>query len=135
MRWRRSAKRQGSAITFSFWHRRECCGQPRLDAIPHCGWRDDRADTASQSAKPSLPEGNLRSKARLACDAKLGLTPLLGSQHTEHILCRGEIAVLAGTYCVFIAHRSRHALSFNSPRLIQLFMVPSGTLAFSANCS
>src|SRR6516162_9446261 len=82
----------------------------------------------------AAPRTQPRREARLAGETQLRKTPLLDWKHAEHIF-RGEIAAIASVYAVRIAHRSRHALSFRSPRLIQLFMVPSGTLDLWASSS
>ncbi len=50
------------------------------------------------------------------------------TEHAQYVFGGNEIAVVRRIYGVVLAHPSRQALSFNSPRLIQLFMVPSGTL-------
>ena len=109
--------------------------QAILDAGPDFGWRHDRGNRFRQSAKARLPERDLRREFGLSRHAELGGAPILGAEHAEHILGCGEIVAVATAYGVFVAHRSRHARSFNSPRLIQLFMVPSGTFAFAASSS
>ena len=74
-------------------------------------------------------------ESRFALDAQLGSAALRGGKHTENIFRGDKIAVLARTYGVVVVHRSRHARSFLSPRLIQLFMVPSGTSDLRASSS
>ena len=68
--------------------------------------------------------------------ARLDLAPLLGAEHAEDVFGREHAAFVLGCDMVdVVAHASRQVLSFNSPRRIQLFIVPSGTLMRSASCS
>ena len=106
-----------------------------LDAGPDFGRRNHHGNRFRQAAKPRLPERNLRREFGLARHAELRDAPILGAQHAEHIFGCGEVVAVVTAYGVFVAHRSGHARSFNSPRLIQLFMVPSGTFAFAASSS
>jgi hypothetical protein len=110
---------------------------------------DSRASMPSQTAAGGATEGtpsaNLprRASQKATSAAKQGSLASRNSarrrscrpEHAKHIFGSGQVVMVARTNGVFIAHRSRHVLSFNSPRLIQLFMVPSGTRAFSANSS
>ena len=92
----------------------------------------------TDSANPPRRVSQNATSARefgLARHAELRGAPILGAEHAEHIFGCGEVVTVVTAYGVFVAHRSRHARSFNSPRLIQLFMVPSGTFAFAASSS
>ncbi len=109
--------------------------EPRLDATPNLRRRRDRRGLIGEAHKPRLPERHLGGESRLALDAQLGSAALRGGKHAEDIFRGGKIAVLARAYGVVVVHRSRHARSFMSPRLIQLFMVPSGTSDLRASSS
>ena len=97
--------------------------------------RRDRRDRVGEHAQPLLPERHLGSERRLLRQAALDLAPLLGPEHAQHIFSGDELAAVGRVDGVVVAHRSRQALSFNSPRRIQLFIVPSGTFMRAAKSS
>ena len=105
-----------------------------LDTGPQALGRRDLGDGANKPAEPLFPKGDLARKGGVAGYSSLGGAPLLGAEHAEHIFGRGQAHTLT-VFFAGVAHRSRHALSLASPRLIQLFMVPSGTPARSARSS
>src|ERR1700704_371096 len=97
--------------------------------------RCDRRYGIGDPAQPLLPECHLGRKRRLLRQPALDLAPLLRAKHTQYVFGGDQIATGSRIYGVVRAHASRQALSFNSPRRIQLFMVPSGTLMRAASSS
>ena len=87
-------------------------------------------------AEALLPFGDLARERRFLGHAFLDRAPFLGAEHTKDVFGREHAAfVLRCDMVDVVAHASRQVLSFNSPRRIQLFIVPSGTLMRSASCS
>ena len=100
-----------------------------LDAGPDLAGGATAGNAIGQSAKPRLPERDLAPRM-LGSRAmpELGGAPIRRRSSTPSTYSAAvEVVRVVTVYGVFVAHRSRHALSFTSPRLIQLFMVPSGT--------
>ena len=113
-----------------------CSALSRTAAMraPGARRRRDSRSSLGKSAEPLLPEGDLAGENLIACDPLLDLAPFGHAEHPEHILGRDELVVLSLRRPV-VGHRSRHSLSLASPRLIQLFIVPSGTPDRSASSS
>src|SRR5579883_1357722 len=97
--------------------------------------RRNRCDRIRQWAQALLPERDLRGEGLVVHEAPLHLASLDRAQHAEHILGRGELLAFRLQFVAVVGHRSRQSLSFIRPRLIQLFMVPSGTRMRSASSS
>ena len=107
----------------------------RVDPRPGLRRRRDRRHRLGEPAEALLPERHFGRKRRLLRKASFDLAPLLRAQHAQHVFGGDQVAAVGRTYGVVLAHASRQALSFNRPRLIQLFIVPSGTLMRSASSS
>ena len=99
------------------------------------GWWHNGCDCVGDPAQPLLPERHFGRKRRLLRQASFDLAPLLGAEHAQHVFGGNEIATGGRIHGVVGAHASRQVLSFSSPRRIQLFMVPSGTLIRVASSS
>ena len=107
----------------------------RFDARPSGLRRRHRRHRIGQPGEPFLPERHLGGERRLLREASFDLAPLLRAEHAQHVFSGNELATVGRIYGVVLAHPSRQALSFNNPRLIQLFIVPSGTLMRAASSS
>ena len=107
----------------------------RFDARPGGLRRRHRCHRIGQPGEPFLPERHLGGERRLLREASFDLAPLLRAEHAQHVFSGNKLATVGRIYDVVLAHPSRQALSFNNPRLIQLFIVPSGTLMRTASSS
>ena len=112
----------GAAIAASM--RDQCC----------CGGATGATASASP---PSRSSQNATSDASAGSCARRRSTSRrsVGAEHAQHVFGGNEVAAVGRAYGVVVAHPSRQALSFNSPRRIQLFIVPSGTLMRAASSS
>ena len=82
------------------------------------------------AASVAEARAKLRQKVRLRrlfAETPFDLPPLRGTEHAQYVFSGKELVGVGRIYGVVLIHRSRQVLSFNSPRLIQLFIVPSGT--------
>ncbi len=81
-----------------------------------------------------MPAVDQRGEGRLGSGARLRRPALLAREHAEGKLA-GKRPVVVAFPVRRLAHRSRQSLSFARPRLIQLFIVPSGTPVRPASAS
>ena len=82
-----------------------------------------------------LPLRDQRGEGGLARQALLGRGALGPVEHAERIFGGEQFVVRQRAMVEGLAHRSRHAFSLIIARLIQLFIVPSGTFMRVANSS
>ena len=115
------------------WCRRADC---RFDARPGLRRGRDGFNLVGEATQALFPERDLAREIGILVEPLRKLAPILGIEHAEHVFGGRDLAVVLGSVLmVDIAHRSRQVLNFISPRLIQLFIVPSGTFMRSASCS
>ena len=115
-------------------------GRPTAMAASICdhAWRrwHDRRDGVGDPAQPLLPERHLGRKRRLLREASLDLAPLLARRaRPARIRRQSRLPPAAGSMVSSVLMPRDRLSSFSSPRRIQLFMVPSGTLMRAASSS
>src|SRR5580658_5053749 len=105
------------------------------DAIPQAGGRRHLGNLGRPRRKPLFPRHDQSRKSAVARHAPLRGGAVRAGQHAECVFggeqfVAGQIAVV-----VDVAHFSRQLFNLSIARLIQLFIVPSGTFMRSANSS
>src|SRR6185312_9923 len=107
----------------------------RSNCIPGSRRRCRFRDLAGPGREALLPGGNQIGESGLARDAPLGVGALRPGQNAECVFGRNELVLGEAVMIRAVAHCSRQVLSLIIARLIQLFIVPSGTLIRAASSS
>ena len=135
-RWRRS-RQKARLLPDAARARRGVARTPMrgLDARPGLAGGSTGATSSARPPSRCLPVRDLarEAPARARCGARPRGAPRARARRAR--IRRRRAWPSSARYGVVVAHRSRQSLSFNSPRRIQLFMVPSGTLMRSASSS